>query len=122
MMSRGFPNQFFTGFTQASVSANTTAMFEQQGSHIACIIKEALARGAATVEPSRQAQDEWLRIIRETPTGNSGGNARPAITTTRAKMCCGRIWASPTGPASTPLRLLQKWRDKGDMEGLLLGT
>ena len=63
MMSHGFPNQFFT---QAGVSANTTAMFEQQGVHIACIIKETLARGAATVEPSRQAQDEWVRVIRET--------------------------------------------------------
>jgi hypothetical protein len=25
MMSHGFPNQFFTGFTQAGVSANRTA-------------------------------------------------------------------------------------------------
>ena len=30
MTSRGFPNQFFTGFIQGGVSANTTAMFEQQ--------------------------------------------------------------------------------------------
>jgi hypothetical protein len=66
MMSHGSPNQFFTGFTPAGVSANTTAMSEQQGSHIAYIIKETLARGAATVEPSQQAQDEWVRIIRET--------------------------------------------------------
>ena len=104
MMSHGFPNQFFTGFTQAGVSANTTAMFEQQGSHIAWIIKETLARGAATVEPSQQAQDQWVRIIRETSITDrkSGGNARPAITTTRAKRRSGRIWASPTGPASTP--------------------
>ncbi len=60
-----FPNQFFTGFIQARVLANTTAMFEQQGTHIACIIKETPARGAVTVEPSRQTQDEWVRIIRE---------------------------------------------------------
>jgi cyclohexanone monooxygenase len=41
-------------------------MFEQQGNHIAYIIKQTLARGAATGEPSQQAQDEWVRIIRET--------------------------------------------------------
>ena len=35
MMSHGFPNQFFTGFAQAGVAANTTAMFEQQAQHIA---------------------------------------------------------------------------------------
>ncbi len=39
--SRGFPNQFFTGFIQGGVSANTTAMFEQQAEHIAYIISEA---------------------------------------------------------------------------------
>ena len=40
MTTHGFPNQFFTGFTQAGVSANTTAMFEQQGSHIALSSKK----------------------------------------------------------------------------------
>jgi hypothetical protein len=105
MMSHGFPNQFFTGCTEAGVSANTTAMFDQQGSHIAQIIGETLARGAATVEPSRQAQDEWVRIIRDASftDRNSGGNARPAITTARAKKCSDHIWASPTAPASTLL-------------------
>ena len=42
MTSRGFPNQFFTGFIQGGVAANTTAMFEQQAEHIAYIISEAL--------------------------------------------------------------------------------
>ena len=41
-------------------------VYEQQGEHVAYIIKEALARSAATVEPSQEAQDEWIRIIRET--------------------------------------------------------
>ena len=57
MTSRGFPNQFFTGFIQGGVSANTTAMFEQQAKHIAYIIAEAQNRGATTVEPSQEGQD-----------------------------------------------------------------
>ena len=47
MTSHGFPNQFFTGFTQGGVGANTTAMYEQQAEHIAYIISEALERGAS---------------------------------------------------------------------------
>ncbi|MFD6108358.1 flavin-containing monooxygenase, partial [Nocardia salmonicida] len=43
-MTTGFPNQFFTGFVQGGVTASTTAMFEQQATHIAYIIKETLAR------------------------------------------------------------------------------
>ena len=45
MTSRGFPNQFFTGFIQGGVSANIAAMFEQQAKHIAYIIAEALSTG-----------------------------------------------------------------------------
>ena len=41
MTSRGFPNQFFTGFIQGGVSGNTTAMLEQQAEHIAYIIAQA---------------------------------------------------------------------------------
>ena len=54
MTSRGFPNQFHTGFIQGGVSANTTAMFEQQAEHIAYIISEAVKRKATTVEPSKE--------------------------------------------------------------------
>src|SRR5262245_15869655 len=54
--SRGFPNQFHTGFTQGGVSGNTTAMFEQQARHIAYIVAEAVGRGAVTVEPTQQGQ------------------------------------------------------------------
>ncbi len=61
MTSRGFPNQFFTGFTQVGISANIAANYELQGEHIAYIISEALARGASTVEPSQAAQDEWVQ-------------------------------------------------------------
>ena len=61
MTSRGFPNQFLMGFIQGGVSANTTAMFEQQAKHIAYIIAEAQKRGATTVEPSQEAQDGWVR-------------------------------------------------------------
>ena len=62
MTSRGFPNQFFTGFIQGGVSANTTAMFEQQAEHIAYIISEAHEarrdhRRAQPGRPGRLGQD-----------------------------------------------------------------
>ena len=47
MTSHGFPNLFFTGFTQGGVSANIAAIYEQQGEHIAYIIAEALKRGVS---------------------------------------------------------------------------
>ena len=124
--SRGFPNQFHTGFIQGAVSANTTAMFEQQARHIAYIIAEAVARGATVVEPSQQAQDRWVSTIRELAFDNSafqvsctpgyynneGGGGGEGI-------------RDPLGDPYSPGfyafdDLLKDWRAQGDLDGLEL--
>ena len=46
-------------------------MLEQQAEHIAYIISEAVARRATTVEPSQEAQDDWIKTIRETSIDSS---------------------------------------------------
>ena len=127
--SRGFPNQFYTGFIQGGVSANTTAMFEQQAEHIAYIIAEALdaRRDDRRAQPggSRRLGQDHPRD-RDRQLGIRACPARPAITTTRAAAAArasGRSSASPTRPASTPSTTCsQEWRDKGDLDGLVLGT
>ena len=63
MTSHGFPNQFFTGFTQGAFAANVTAMYDQQATHISYLIKETIARGAKVVEASQAAQDGWGKTI-----------------------------------------------------------
>ncbi|MGV0793158.1 flavin-containing monooxygenase [Mycolicibacterium sp. XJ1819] len=128
MTSRGFPNQFFTGFTQVGISANIAANYELQGEHIAYIIAETLARGATTVEPTQQAQDNWCRTIRETAIDNSafdasctpgyynneGGGGGEGI---RSHL------GEPYGPGFYAFGdLLAEWRDKGDLDGLVLGN
>ena len=77
-MSHGFPNQFFMGFIQGGVTASTTAMFEQQADHIAYILKETLARGATTVEPTARPGTTGRRVTKI---------ARPGIT-----MYMGSAW------------------------------
>jgi cyclohexanone monooxygenase len=126
--SRGFPNQFHTGFIQGGVSANTTAMFEQQAKHIAYIISEAVKRNATTVEPSQEAQDAWVSTIREFAIDNSqfemtctpgyynneGGGGGEGIRS---------FLGEPYSPGFYAFdELLAQWRDKGDMDGLVLGT
>lgn len=126
MTSRGFPNQFFTGFTQVGISANISANYELQGEHIAYIIAEALARGVTTVEPSQEAQDDWGATIRETAVDNSafeaactpgyynneGGGGGEGI---RSHL------GEPYGPGFYAFGdLLRIWRDNGDLKGLVL--
>jgi cyclohexanone monooxygenase len=132
MTSRGFPNQFFTGFTQVGISANIAANYELQGEHIAYIISEALARGAVTVEPTREAQDEWCKTIRETAIDNSqfdrectpgyynneGGGAGVA----EGEGIRSHL-GEPYGPGFYAFAdLLAEWRANGDLDGLVLGS
>jgi cyclohexanone monooxygenase len=131
MTSRGFPNQFYTGFTQVGISANIAANYELQGEHIAYIIAEALKRGATTVEPSQEAQDQWCNTVRETAIDNSqfdrectpgyynneGGGADAEGEGIRSHL------GEPYAPGFYAFDdLLTEWRDKGDLEGLILGS
>ncbi|MHA7664887.1 flavin-containing monooxygenase [Mycolicibacterium sp. HS_4_1] len=128
MTSRGFPNQFHTGFIQGGVSANTTAMFEQQAEHIAYIIAEAIRRGAVTVEPSQEGQDAWVATIREFAFDNSAfdNSCTPGYYNNEGRGF-GDATRSFLGEVYTPGfyafdDLLKAWRDTGDLDGLVLGN
>ncbi len=128
MTSRGFPNQFFTGFIQGGVSANTTAMFEQQAKHIAYIISEAQARGATTVEPSAEGQANWVKTVRELAIDNSAFelSCTPGYYNNEGRGG-GENNGAFLGDFYSPGfyafdDLLAQWRDQGDLEGLELST
>ncbi len=131
MMTHGFPNQFFIGYYQGGVNANVPLQFERQSYHTAYIIKEALARGAAAVEPSQQAQDEYVRHMRETEVDVSQlvmectpgyyNNEGEAHITADGKKKYRFFLGDVYGPGWDAFqKMLQDWRDKGDLEGLVL--
>ena len=123
MMTHGFPNQFFTGFIQSALNASTTEQMSGHCQHIAYIIKQALARGATVVEPSEAAQNAWVRTIRETAVDISQfqRECTPSYFNGEGSEKL-RWYAGETyGPGWVAFeRLLQEWRDRGDMEGLVL--
>ncbi|MET0239065.1 MAG: NAD(P)/FAD-dependent oxidoreductase [Sphingobium sp.] len=132
MTAHKFPNHFYTGFTQAGVGGNITAMYDQQVSHIAWIIKEALARGAKVVEPTKEAQDAWVKTIHDTAIDNSAfllectpgywnGEGGGSGTDEERKKKLRFIFGEPYSPGFYQFdALLADWRAKGDMEGLVL--
>ncbi|MFV2173127.1 flavin-containing monooxygenase [Actinomadura sp. LOL_016] len=121
--TRNFPNLMFTGFIQGGVTASTTAMFEQQADHIAYIVAETRARGAATAEPSTEAQDAWCATIRE----NAFDNLRfvrectPGYYNNEGERNVRSHLGEPYGPGFYAMEdLLRAWRDTGEMPGLVL--
>jgi cyclohexanone monooxygenase len=104
MMTTGFPNLFFTGFTQAGLNATNSVTFVSQGRHIGYVVKEVLARGARTVEPSEQAQAAWISTIRATANDISqfARECTPGYFNNEGRRSCAGSWASHTVRASMP--------------------
>jgi cation diffusion facilitator CzcD-associated flavoprotein CzcO len=122
-MTHGFPNQFYVGYIQGGINASVTEQFGKQGYHIAYVISEALKRGVAAVETSKEAQDAYVRhfedieidlsgFLRQCPPSyfNNEGEEKPKWALFRGY---GHGW-------SAFQKLLQDWREKGELQGLSL--
>jgi cation diffusion facilitator CzcD-associated flavoprotein CzcO len=122
-MTHGFPNQFYIGYIQGGLNASVTEQFGQQGHHIAHIISDVLKRGATVVEPTLEAQDEYVQHFQEMEVDltefqrqcppsyfNNEGETKP-------KWGLFRIY----GPGWDAFqKMVQAWRDKGDLKGLVV--
>lgn len=125
-MTHGFPNQFFTGYIQGGFNATTVEQFSRQGHHIAYIIGQALDRGVNMVEPSQQAQDDWVTTIRETAVDISHlqNECTPSYFNNEGDHKNGKRWylGESYGRGWGAFeKLMREWRDSGDMAGLTLG-
>ncbi len=121
MTTHGFPNQFFIQFSQGGLHSSIPAGFEQQAHHIAYIIKEALRRGAKTVECSQKAQDEWVKVIRATAVDNTQflRDCTPSYYNNEGEKKIRWFLGEPYGKGFYAFdKLIRQWRERGDLEGL----
>ncbi|MFJ2607149.1 flavin-containing monooxygenase [Streptomyces sp. NPDC087425] len=63
--SHGFPNLFQLAPIQNSTAANFVHALDERAQHVAEVIAAAHQRGIRRVEPSAQAEEAWVRTIRE---------------------------------------------------------
>jgi cyclohexanone monooxygenase len=122
--SNGFPNWFYIGISQNGLSVNMTAMFDDQARHIAYIIGEAQKRQAVTVEPTVEAQDAWVSVIRALSVNNRDflEACTPGYYNNEGSDRAGSLAAETYAPGINAFNdLLTAWREKGDLEGLVLG-
>jgi cyclohexanone monooxygenase len=119
--SRGFPNWFYCGISQNGFSVNVTSVLDDQTKHIAYIIEQTMQRGATTVEPTQEAQDEWVATIRKLSLTNRA--FQEACTPGYYNNEGGRRTGALNGETYTPginafNRLMEEWRAAGDLAGL----
>jgi cyclohexanone monooxygenase len=126
MMAHRFPNMFFTGFTQAGANASNSKTFIDQGRHIGYIASQALLRGAVRVEPTQEAQDEYIRQLRAVAVDNSDfvNECTPSYFNNEGDTTKKRhIFGEPWGEGYYAFEdMLARWRDAGTLEGLDLTT
>jgi cyclohexanone monooxygenase len=122
--SHGFPNCFHLGLTQTGLAPNFTYMLNEQSTHLAYVISSAKARGAKVVECTPEAEAEWVRTV-----------SQPGFMSEYLKTCTPGYY-NAEGKAGSgegfleghygegPVQfyaLLEKWRQRGQLEGLTLG-
>ena len=119
MITRSFPNMFYTGYVQSALNSSTTEQMNAHDHHIAHIISGALARGLASVEPTAEAEAAWVKHLRETAIDASVylQECTPSYFNAEgaARSYAGEVY----GPGwDAFIGVLEEWRGKGDFDGL----
>ncbi|WP_217705653.1 flavin-containing monooxygenase [Peristeroidobacter soli] len=123
IMTRGFPNFFMVSIAQAGAAVNYVHIADEQTKTIVHMITEALRRDVATLQPTLEAQNEWVQQIAD------GAAARQAFLETctpgyynyegqRPRHVALNDFYAP-GPMAY-IRVLDNWRQKADLAGLEL--
>jgi cyclohexanone monooxygenase len=64
LTTHGFPNCFFLGFTQTAITISVPQALGEQADHVAYMVSEARSRGAKVLEPTAEAEEEYVQEVR----------------------------------------------------------
>ncbi|WYZ44677.1 hypothetical protein EsH8_VII_001113 [Colletotrichum jinshuiense] len=126
-----FPNLFFSGTSQATITGNNVFMLTLIAQHVTYMISEAERRVGtgkrAIIEVTREAEEQHSQeIVKRAPffsslAGctpgyfNGHGQAPPQDPEEKKKQARGVVWAEGT---VSFLEYIGKWRDEGKLRGL----
>jgi len=122
-----FPNCFLLGGNQQSASAvNAVHLLDEQAQHVAYIYRTMRARGIAQVEPSAEAVDAYVHLIRSSPTNDAlvdyYYDCTPGYYNMegRAKRSEDIFFGGRYGDGPIPFfNMLAAWREEGRMQGFV---
>jgi cyclohexanone monooxygenase len=124
MTSRGFPNCFIIQNSQSAFTVNFPHAMDEQSKHLSYIIKHGLDHQIRALEPSEEAEENWvqtiiglarggLQFLEECTPGYYNNEGKPAE---RASAQNGPYGAGP----NAYFQVIADWREAGDLEGLEL--
>ncbi|KAF9701859.1 hypothetical protein EKO04_000368 [Ascochyta lentis] len=119
--SRGFPNCFWVSIVQAALTPNFMHITAEQARHFAYVVAECQKRGIQSLEPTQEAEEQWCDVIvkgtairgeffKECTPGYYNNEGMPSATAARN--------ATYGYGSQAFIKILEAWREKGDLEGL----
>ena len=121
--SSGFPNCFHMGITQNGLTANFPHMLEEQARHITEVIQHTKEHEARSLEPTPEAEAEWVATIKQKAIHNQRfqRECTPGYYNNEGKPAEGAGFLGEQyggGPVEFHADIIRNWRADGQMKGL----
>jgi cation diffusion facilitator CzcD-associated flavoprotein CzcO len=120
---KGYPNLFVVGLNQgANLVSNVTHNLTEAGATVAAVVSHAVSTGATEVEPTQDAQDNWVAQFDGSGVGFIGNaDCTPGYYNNEGRPPGRREQLNASGYAGGPVAYfnhIQNWRSSGEFEGL----
>ena len=124
MLSNGFPNCFIISPAQGGFTVNFPHMLAEVSTHIAYIVDHVLANGLATAEVTEEAESEWVQTIIDSARDGMAfmESCTPGYYNNEGQPGGRNSQNASYGRGSIRFfKLLEEWREAGDLAGLTFG-
>ena len=126
IQTNGFPNFFLMTLVQSGVGINYVHIATEQTKHFAHVIADCLAKGIATVEVTRKAQDDWVDKVLAAAEGGRNAfleSCTPSHYNHEGKKAqSARLNDLYAAGPSAYVKMLEDWRADGTMPGMHVTT
>jgi cyclohexanone monooxygenase len=120
-LSHGFPNCFHMGLTQTGLAPNFTYIVNGQAIHVAQLISEMRARESTSVEPTPEAEAAWVELVtRPTALTEYQNACTPGYYNGEGQNVMGIFQIAYPEGAPAFFKMLARWREQGNLEGLIV--
>ncbi|MBO6658258.1 MAG: NAD(P)/FAD-dependent oxidoreductase [Pseudomonadales bacterium] len=119
--ARGFPNLFIVSNGQAGFTTNFPHSMDETARHISYILQQCRSGNITTIEPTQEAEDDWVEeIIRLSRISESFQAAcTPGYYNNEGKPDPRSAQNASYGKGPNPFfKLMREWRAEGSMQGL----
>ena len=124
MFSHGFPNCYFLGVIQSALTTNFVHLLMEQTKHIAHVVKYGGGHNTKLVEPTLEAEEEWVALIKRNAHRGERffAECTPGYYNNEGNHDKSNGFLSNAygkGPVAF-FDLLQNWKKSGTYEGLMI--